>query len=284
MRITPRRVNALRVGLLSSLIMLLVAACGGGTASPTPEPTPDAIAMLQKAASEIQSSTSLRFKLQLTGAAAYVDYQNTIAFVSADGQYSEPDKVSAKVVAKLAGIPGEVEIIAIGDAQWMKNAILTGNRWLNQLFSPGFNAQKLIKSDEGIESAIQAFQDVKYLGKENIFGAEMHHLTGRATAAEISALTVELIRGSDVVADIYIDTATGRVDRVVMVQPETKTDTEEPSTWTLEVFDYNTDGIQITPPPSVGDNTNIAPGIPTIVPGTTFAPTTESTAEPTVGN
>jgi hypothetical protein len=77
----------------------------------------------------------------------------------------------------------------------------------------------------------------------------MYHIKGHAAGADVAALTVGLIRGVDVLIDAYIVVETGLVDRVVLVQPETVTDKEpKPTTWTLEIFDYNAADIQISPP------------------------------------
>src|SRR5262249_31667170 len=122
-------------------------------------------------------------------------------------------------------------------------------RWIKQIFSPGFNAGKLISSAEGIQAALKAFKNVKLIGQENVDGTQMYHITGTAAGNDIASLTVGLIRGSDVLVDIYVVVDTGRVDRVIMVQPDTVTAKEpKPTTWTLELFDYNTEA-QITPPP-----------------------------------
>ncbi|MBX3081120.1 MAG: LppX_LprAFG lipoprotein [Anaerolineae bacterium] len=230
---------------LCLLLALLMTACGGGS---TPEALPDPTSLLQKAADDIKNIKTLRFKLQVTGAPAFVDYQNTIAIVSADGAYVEPDRIQAKVVARLLGVPGEVEIVAIGDVQYMKNAILTAGNWLEQQFSPGFNAETLIRSENGIESAIRKFYNLKMIGRESLYSVDVYHLTGEAKAADISALTVDLIRDADVVADIYVNVSTGRVEQVKMVQPTTKTDTQDPTTWVLEIFDYNATDINIEKP------------------------------------
>jgi lipoprotein LprG len=257
---------------------LLLTACGGG--SNTPEALPDPTALLQKAADDIQNIRALRFKLQVTGAPAFVDFQNTIAIVSADGAYAEPDRIQAKVVARLIGVPGEVEIVAIGDTQYMKNAILTAGNWLEQQFSPGFNAETLIRSENGIESAIRKFYNLKMIGREQLFSVDVYHLTGEAKAADISALTVDLIRDADVVADIYINVETGRVEQVKMVQPATKTDTQDATTWTLEIFDYNATDIVIEKPTVA--NVVATPAfepLNTIVPPTN-APTEEGTPSP----
>jgi hypothetical protein len=239
-------------------IIALVAACAGTAATPTEVPLPDPQTLLNKAAAEVRNVKSVKIKLQLTGAPSYVDPPqtpggpgNTIAFVSADGAYQAPDRVQAKVVAKILGLAGEVDVIAIGDDQWMRNKILTADRWIKQIFSPGFNAARLVSSDQGIEAALKALKDVKMVGRENVDGVQMYHITGRASGVDIAALTVGLIRGSDVLADIYIVVDTGRVDRVTLVQPDTVTEKEpKPTTWQLEIFDYNAD-VKIVSPEAV---------------------------------
>ncbi len=236
------------------LLVILAAAC-----KPAPKateiPAPDPQSLLNKAATEIQNATSFHIKLQLTGAPSYVDPPrtpggpgNSIAFVSADGGYLAPDRIQAKIVVRLLGVPGEVQAIAIGDDQWMQNAILTGGQWVKREFAPGFNAHTLITSDHGIQAAIRSFKDVTVVGVESVDGTPMYHIKGHAAGSDVSSLTVGLIRGTDVQIDVYIVVDTGRVDRIVMVQPETVTAKEPtPTTWMFEIFDYNT-SVQIDAP------------------------------------
>src|SRR5512135_1856141 len=157
-------------------LIILAAACNPAPKA-TETPPPDPQSLLNKAATEIRNAKSVRIKLQLTGAPSFVDPPltpggpgNSISFVSADGAYLAPDRVQAKVVARLYGLPGEVEVIAVGDDQWMRNAVLTGNLWVKREFAPGFNAAKLISSNEGIEAAIRSFKDVKLIGVESVDG------------------------------------------------------------------------------------------------------------------
>ena len=235
--------------LLLSLVMLSLAlgACTGGQGAATPTPMPDAQSLLNKAAAEVQNAKSIKIKLQLSGVPSFVDPPatpggpgNNISFISANGLYVAPDRFSATVSAALFGVPGSVDVIAIGDDQWMKNQILTAGHWVKQVFSPGFNAGKLISSSEGIQAALRAFKNVKLIGVENIDGQDMIHISGTANGADIASLTVGLIRGTIVNIDVYIRTDTGRADRVIMVQPDTVTSKDtKPTTWTLELFDYN---------------------------------------------
>jgi hypothetical protein len=243
---------------LSSLLLALaltVSACGAST---TPTALPAAAELLSKAASEVRSAKSIKIKIQLSGAPSFVDppaspggFGNTISFVSADGLYVAPDKVSASVVARILGISGRVDVIAIGDDQWMKNEILTAGKWQKRIFSPGFNAARLVSSNEGIERALKALYEVSVVGRENVYGTEMYHIKGKANGADMASLTVGLIRGSVVEVDVYIATATGRADRIRIVQPDTVTEKEpKPTTWDVELFDYNVPG-QISAPTAV---------------------------------
>lgn len=227
-----------RWSVLGVMLVLVLGACTGtATEAPLPEPQ----TLLKKAAAEVKNAKSIKIKLELTGAPSFVDPpDNRVAFVSANGAYVAPDRVSATVTAKIVSIPGQVDVIAIGDDQWMRNQILTAGRWAKAIFSPGFNAAKLVNSDQGIEKALNSLKDVKVLGREDIFGTKMYHMTSTADGADIAALTVGLIRGKVVNVDIYIAIDTGRVDHVIMVQPDTVTEKEpKPTTWTLELFDYD---------------------------------------------
>lgn len=231
-----------------ALICLVLVACNAPAATPTSPPDPRAL--LNAAAADIQAVTSLRFKLQLTGAPAFIDDNNVISFNSADGVYVAPDKVSAKVSAAVFGVAGQIEIVTVGNDQYMKHIVLTGNRWLNMQFSPGFNADQLIRGDLGIKYALNALTDLTYHGVVDLFGTPVHHISGKASVADISAVTVNLIRGTGTAnADIYLNAANGRVERIVLVQPETVSDRHpEPTTWTMELFDYNNRSINVEVP------------------------------------
>lgn len=252
------------------MMAVALAACGGPAA---PSPTPvDARAMLEQAAVGLGEVQTLRFKLQLTGAPAFIDDSGIISFVSADGSYVAPDRVEAKVSAAVLGVPGQIDVVAVGDEQYYKHIVLTGNRWLNEQFSPGFNADTLIRSDDGIKRALRSLSDVEYLGLEDLFGVQAHHIRGNAPVADISAVTVGLIRGEGLaLAEIYLNADTGRVERFVMVQPETASEQEpEPTTWTMELFDYDNPDISIaTPEVATPDaaSTDAAPGLTPGVPG-----------------
>jgi LppX_LprAFG lipoprotein len=232
--------------------LLILAGCGGNqAASPTPLPEPKAL--LDVAAQTIQNARSVRFKLQLTGAPAFIDLNNLISFVSADGAYVSPDKVTGKVSAAVAGISGTIDIVAIGDDQYYKHTILTGNQWLKDAFSPGFNADRLIRGDQGIRKAIDSLKNLQYVGTQDLFGVQVHHIQGTAAVADIQAVTVGLIRGTgEATVDVYLNVETGNLERMTLLQAETATkENPEPTLWTMEFFDYDKPDIVIEVPQQV---------------------------------
>jgi hypothetical protein len=226
-------------------LVIAITACQPAAA---PVVLPDARETLNKAAAEVRNAKSLKIKLQLSGTTAYVDTTRQVSFVSADGAYVSPDRVSAKIVAKILSVASEVDVVAIGDDQWYSNKILTAGKFIKAVFAPGFNAAKLVSSDVGIEGALKSVRELKMIGVESLFGVQVYKLTGVADGKDIEALTVGLIRGTVVNMEIYLNQATARVERVILVQPDTVTEKDpKPTTWTLEIFDYNTD-IKIDPP------------------------------------
>jgi len=250
-----------------TLFALLLAACNPTPA--TPAPLPDARDVLSKAAAQVRTSKSLRIKLQLSGAPVYVDTLRAVSFISADGAYLAPDRVRATVVAKILGVAGEVEIVTVGNDQWFKNSILTGGKFTKAVFAPGFNAQTLVTSDTGIEAGLESIRDLKMVGAEKLFNADVYHLYGVASGKDIEALTVGLIRGTLVNCDIYIDQKDSRVVRVVLLQPDTVTEKEpKPTTWLLELYDYDV-SIQIEPPVVAAATAN---GTANAAPPATIAP------------
>jgi hypothetical protein len=229
----------------------------------------DPHALLNCATQGIERAKDIKIKLQVSGAPAIIIANANmgsipIQFLAADGEYVAPDAVHATVKAKLAGIAGQVEVVAIGDDQWYRNAILTANKFVKATFSAGFKPANLVSSDLGIQSALQSVANLTFVGKENVFGQDVYHLSGIADGAKVTSLTVGLITSkASVNLDIYLDIKTLQAVEIVVVQPETVSATQpDPTRWDLELFDYDVD-VQVTPPPNA-----IVPPTPTVIPVT----------------
>ncbi len=73
------------------------------------------------------------------------------------------------------------------------------------------------------------------------------------SGSEVTVLTFGLIAGdADVLVDIYIRTEDSYPEQLVIVQPDTVTENEpDPTTWTVELYDYNSDEFVIDTPTDV---------------------------------
>lgn len=226
----------LRGLIVLGLLLIISTACGGGTDAPPPDP----LDLLSQAAAYIQTAESFGVTIALEGAPVTIDTAGIVNFIRAAGHYVAPDRVQARVRATVAGIAGDVDVIAIGDEQYFRHSILTGGGWLNAEFSPGFNAEDLVRSESGLARALGAVTALEMLGAEDVDGIQMWHLTGTAIGSEVAAITFGLIPAeADVLVDAYIRVDDGHAERLVLVQPDTASDEYDASTWTIDVYDYN---------------------------------------------
>lgn len=191
------------------LIVLLLAACAPGEPS-TPAPTPDALALVRQAADNIRSAETFRLYVEQSGPDYVIEtLYGGVLFRRAVGQYVAPGQMQAEIRVSAAGLNVNVDVFSRGEEQWYR-AIWTGNQWLREDFSPGFNPEQLIAEDTGFRAALNALLDLDYLGIETLEnGATVHHISGLADGAAVSALLVGLIEtAGDVRVDVYIDTTT----------------------------------------------------------------------------
>ena len=98
-------------GLFALLLMLLLAACGGGSGSSTP----DVHKLIKDSQAAIQKVTAYHFNLAIQNPGT----GGTLPIQSADGDIVVPDKLHANAKALVAGSVVPVEIIAIGNQQYV---------------------------------------------------------------------------------------------------------------------------------------------------------------------
>lgn len=232
----------MRLLLILACIALVINACAGQTA--TPEATPEPRALITEAADNIRASDTFRMEVLSSGAPypVYTDFGADVFFRQAKIQYVSPDTMQGSVRLVVAGIPADVDIFSRGDDQWYRNTILTGSRWANQPFAPGFNPQVLIADDAGFQAALDSLIDLQYNGETALEdGSAVFHLKGTADGADISALLAGIIAvEGNAEVDVYIDQEQRIPVRFVIRLPQTVSETEpEPTTWTVDVYDVN---------------------------------------------
>lgn len=224
------------------VLMLLASILVGCAGTPT-EPPPDPMALVTEAAENIRQTDTFRMLVERTGAPYYIltDLGN-VAFRRAEAQYVAPNVMEAHVRLIAAGLPTEVGVFSRGDEQWYKNDILTGGRWYNAPFSPGFNPQALIAEETGFQQSLQALIGMTYVGDVTLEdGSPAYQLDATANGGDVTALLAGLIEmGGTVEVQVYIHRETRMPVRFVITQPDTVTEDEpEPTTWTIDIYDVN---------------------------------------------
>lgn len=232
-----------------ALLLISVIAAGCSTGNETEEPPPDPLALLVEAADNIRSARTFRLEANHSGADYFAsvylgDQPANVAFRRAIGQYVAEDSLQATVSVLASGLPITIDVFALGAQQWVK---LPGTSWLTADFAPGFNPESLISLDSGFQAALAALTELEYIGTASLEdGTGVYHLAGRANGPDVTDLLVGMIEATgEVPVDVYIDQETRFPVRLQIEQPET--DPEDPTTWTIDVYDINAEP-QLTPP------------------------------------
>lgn len=228
--------------LLSLLIAVLVLLVGCQSDAPE-EPPPDPVELITESANNIRTSQTFRLEVRHAGAEYLVPVYITdnvtpvdVGFRRAVAQYVFPDRLHATVRVLLAGAAIEIETYSEGADQWFK---LPGTNWVDGDYAPGFNPETLIAEDTGFQAALAALEEISYEGITSLEdGTSVYHLNGIANGPDVTALLVGLIEAEgDVMVDVFIDREERYPIRLVITQPET--DPDDPTTWTIDVYDIN---------------------------------------------
>jgi hypothetical protein len=233
------------------LAVVLLAACqSGGDA----EEIDDPVALLAESANNIQMTDSFRMEVTHSGADylvdVYLDEENadtpvSVAFRRAIAEYIAPNILQADARILLRGVAVDLTVFSREDDQWWR---LLGDLWVRGQYAPGFNPRELIAEDSGFQAALEALEELNYAGVETLEdGTQVYHLTGIADGADVTAILVGLIEiEGNVPIDVFVDVGTRYPVRLIVRQPET--DPENPTTWTIDVYDINEE-IALEPPP-----------------------------------
>jgi hypothetical protein len=128
-----------------------------------------------------------------------------------------------------------------------------GLPWQKQEFLPGFNPRALLQEeDRGLRAALKALTDVSLKGETQLEdGTPVYELAAVADGEEVSWLMLYVIQiTGQVDVNVFIDRAAHMPQKFVIVQPDTATGQAGPTTWTIELYDFNTEP-KLTPPDEV---------------------------------
>jgi hypothetical protein len=232
-------VPLLRLVWIALLMLLLV-----GCQTATPEPPPDPLDLITEASANIRETEAFKMIVEQTGAPYFIETDlGRVLFRRAEAQYAAPGEMQAEVRLRTPiGLTAVVDIFSRGEEQWYRNDILTGDRWYNAPYSPGFNPETLIAEESGFQAALAALIDMEYIGEVTLeSGAPAYHLHSTAEGPQVTALLAELIvLPGEVTVDVYIHRETGLPVRFVIIDPNSITDEEpDPTTWTIDVYDFD---------------------------------------------
>ncbi|MCA0458855.1 MAG: LppX_LprAFG lipoprotein [Chloroflexi bacterium] len=274
-----------RLGLIVVIVVIVILGISGCTGTPaTTEPPPDAAALLIQATDNILAVNALKIIVDRTGADYILatDIGSAI-FNRMEAQYVSPNLMQAKAKVTLSMLPVEIEIFARDDDQWWR---LVGTKWAKQTFLPGFNPRALLtQEDRGLRAAFASLENVVLVEDTTLDdGTPVYHLTATADGDKISWMMLYLVQisGSTNI-DVYIDKEKKLPQKLVVVQPETGTETVKPTTWDMEFYDFDVEANLQEPADSEVESTPEATADVTAEAAveTTTEPATEATTEAT---
>lgn len=230
--------------LIALCLVILIAGCSGAQTEAPPDPA----ALMTQATSNVMQIGALRMIVERTGAdyVMQTDIGNAI-FNRIEAQYVAPNKIQATANVTLNGLPVEIEIFARDDDQWWR---VIGTPWLKTTFLQGFNPRSLMQDeDRGLRAALKALENIQFIGNEQMEdGTAVYHLRSTADGAVVSWLMLYLVQMTgQVEVNAYIDQAQTLPAKFIIVQPETATESEEATIWTMELYDFNAN-IQLDEP------------------------------------
>ncbi len=236
----PSRIASL---ILLVLVVFSTSACmgdddsdddagNGASASPDTELTAEDILV---AASETWADTSsAHFTLEIDGD-AYLDSDESIRLISADGDIKRPGSVIAK-----ASVDAEITVVEISlaavDGEIFITNLLSGN-WERAPEDFSYDPSVLFSDTDGIGPIMTDLQDPKLEGTEEVNGVSAHKITGTVTADRVEDITAGTIEGEAIEVTLWTGVEDAKLLRVVLTEPEGVR--ESPATWTLDMTEHN---------------------------------------------
>ena len=235
---------------LSLLFILLFALMGAAACRPAPEPEPTPEEIVQNTAQRMSQLAGFHFAITHNGPPAYLDPDNIISLVRADGDFAAPDKAQATVLVKLTGFVTKVDVISVAAVQWQTNP-LTG-KWEELPPNWGFNPAVLFDAEIGLQAILAAdMSDLALTGQEKLEDGpdkELYALTGVTAGDRLFQMSGGLIGPASANAQLWVVPETFELVRVILTEPATSADAA-PSIWQVDFANYD-QALDIEPPNS----------------------------------
>ena len=238
----------MKKSLLSLLFVFTLIGAAACRPNPEPDPTPEEI--VQNTAQRMRQLSGFHFAITHSGPSAYLDPDNIISLVRADGDFTAPDKAQATVLVKLTGFVTKVDVISVADVQWQTNP-LTG-QWEELPPNWGFNPAVLFDAEIGLQAILAAdISDLTLTGKEKLEDGpdtELYALSGKVAGDRLFSMSGGLIGPAAADAQLWVLPETFELVRVILTEPAASEE-DSPSVWQVDFANYD-QALEIEPPPS----------------------------------
>lgn len=229
--------------MLLIMVSILAAGCGGTAGT---EVTPDML--LADGVAHMAGLAGFEFQIMQVGPDVFLDVDQTVQFSDAVGHYVSPDQALTKVKISAMGMLVEITVISLQDIQWASNPLSGQFQELpdDYLFKP---TQYLDPVAGFFPSLGDGLADLVLVGEEELEempGLLLTHLNGTVPGEVISEVSKGLINVESMQGDLWMDTTTNEVHRVVLTDqaPEAGSDA---SVWTFDFWSFG-ETIEITAP------------------------------------
>lgn len=231
-----RAERARQLLILAVCALALLPACIGRQPSePSPTATPSAQDTLNAAADRFATINSAHYRLQIDGD-VFLDAQGTISLRGAEGDLLRPMSATAKADVSFAGATLTVNMVAIGEDQYITN-FLTGS-WERAPQGLGYNPSTLFDRDTGIEGILRKVQQASIVGEEELDGAKVQHLRGQVARADVTPITGGTFVGDPIDFDLWVTNDAHGIVQIVL-HDTAASQGAKPATWTLHISDLN---------------------------------------------
>ena len=228
---------------LSVLILSLVVACG----APHPvQLTPNEIII--RSAARMKALSGFHFVIDRSGAPAFLDPAETIAFRRAEGDYAAPDRARAKVRVIAPGLVAEVQIVSMGENYWETN-LLTGE-WQALPPNMGFNPAVLFDPKIGLQPILETdLSALELTGVEELSelpGKKLYSVKGELKGERLYEMSYGMIGPEQVSGHLWIAPDTFDLQRIVITTPPKSG--KEKTVWQVDFWSFDKKAA-IQPPP-----------------------------------
>ncbi len=243
--------HMIRIVILLAIATALIAGCNGnGSNNNATEDLPSARTLLDESAGHIRDASSFGleidvsgFPVELTASGLNLPVDVPLQFKYARGVFEAPDRVDVHIQFSLGEVSTTAELIAIDREHYLRGDI-TSNHWIQEELIEGFTPKSLVAGAGGIPDALMSISNADMLGKTDLDGLNVYHVRGDIEASAVHALTFGLIRmlSGQLQIDVFIEVDDHEVAQIMLVEPPpTESADEEPTTWLINLMEYNKD-------------------------------------------